>query len=85
MDDPDDVTDEDVVELLRHIRKVSKIGGAWLTSPPFIYLIKIEAYDRIQFKVNRRGTTVDWSSKQTNNGNCCESTTKPPTKCAPSK
>jgi hypothetical protein len=40
MDDPDDVTDEDVVELLRHIRKVSKIGGAWLTSPPFIYLIK---------------------------------------------
>jgi uncharacterized metal-binding protein len=40
MDEPDDVTDEDVVRVLRHIKKVSKIGGAWLTSPPFIYLIK---------------------------------------------
>jgi hypothetical protein len=40
MDDPDDVTDEDVVRVLRHIKKVNKIGGAWLTSPPFIYLIK---------------------------------------------
>lgn len=70
----------------KYIQKKIVIGGGRLAYKPSFHIFnKIEAYDRVQFKTNRRGETVDWSSKQTNNGNCCEATTKPPTKCVPSK